>query len=99
MSESSRKPYFAGFEDLVRVYVGPFASFRELIEHVQFCDARGDAAEVVHVCRDRSEVPEGYDVITPEADRAQDTNTLSGLSSKVESAEKWRKRHHPETGE
>lgn len=36
--------YFAVFEDMVRVYVGPFDSVEQCDAHAKFCDERGDGS-------------------------------------------------------
>jgi len=53
------------FQDLVSAYVGPFATFAQINEHLAFCRARGDGATVMEIVET---VPAGEFQMTPEQD-------------------------------
>lgn len=59
--------WYVRAEDLVVAWVGPFNSWIEASNHIDFCTARGDGALI----RDEGQFTPGGDmVMTPEEDRA-----------------------------
>ena len=65
--------YFIYASDLVSVLVGPFSCWSDATAHVEFCDARGDAADMKVI--DAATAEESYadlGIIDPAEDRAFD---------------------------